>query len=140
MLALSTNILFIVSTQKPNLRALQTSIKMVSDRPTWPFSKRPSYTRPKPPSPKRQFCLKFLVAAASSRKVKVCCNILTVPVPMDNQILLRVQSTLWLKFVVLFFIVTISCVFLNVYTINQSMELGQLYYATTWPLLTRFQS
>lgn len=33
---------------------------------------RPLYTRPKPPSPNRQSFLKFLVAMASSRKVKIC--------------------------------------------------------------------
>lgn len=42
---------------------------------TCPLSKRPLYTRPKPPSPNRQSCLKFLVAAASSRKVNVCAAI-----------------------------------------------------------------
>lgn len=39
---------------------------------TCPLSRRPLYTRPKPPSPNMQSCLKFLVAAASSRKVKIC--------------------------------------------------------------------
>ena len=33
---------------------------------------RPLYTRPKPPSPNRQSFLKFLVAIANSRKVKIC--------------------------------------------------------------------
>jgi hypothetical protein len=79
MLAFPTNILLNVSTQKPNLRGFSFTIKMsmrhVSDMLTCPFSKRPLYTRPKPPSPKRQSCLKFLVAAASSRKVKVCAAI-----------------------------------------------------------------
>lgn len=36
------------------------------------LSNRPLYTRPKPPSPRRHSCLKFFVAAASSRKVKIC--------------------------------------------------------------------
>lgn len=39
---------------------------------TWLLlSNRPLYTRPKPPSPKRQSALKFFVAAASSRNVNV---------------------------------------------------------------------
>uniref|UniRef100_A0A0A9DEH4 Uncharacterized protein n=1 Tax=Arundo donax TaxID=35708 RepID=A0A0A9DEH4_ARUDO len=39
---------------------------------TCPFSMCPLYTRPKPPSPNRQSFLKFLVATANSRKVKIC--------------------------------------------------------------------
>lgn len=43
------------------------------DRPTWlVLSNRPLYTLPKPPSPKRQSALKYLVAAANSRNVNVC--------------------------------------------------------------------
>lgn len=35
------------------------------------LSNRPLYTRPKPPSPKRQSALKYFVAAANSRNVNV---------------------------------------------------------------------
>lgn len=37
----------------------------------WPESKKPLKTIPKPPSPSKLDNLKFLVAAASSRKVKL---------------------------------------------------------------------
>lgn len=40
------------------------------------LSKRPLYTRPNPPSPNKHSCLKFFVAAASSRNVNVCAAML----------------------------------------------------------------
>lgn len=39
---------------------------------TWPLSRVPLYTLPKPPSPSRQSGVKWLVAMASSRNVKLC--------------------------------------------------------------------
>ena len=76
----STNVLldkwiFKLNRSKPETRVYLLKsqiIQTVAKRLTCPLSRRPLYTRPKPPSPNRQSCLKFLVAAASSRKVKIC--------------------------------------------------------------------
>ena len=64
----------IIISSNSDLWQNQASIKKF----TWPvLSSLPLYTRPNPPSPKKDSGLKFFVAAASSRKVNVWAAILT---------------------------------------------------------------
>jgi hypothetical protein len=62
-----------------NILTNQTKFTLRGRNWTCPFSRRPRYTRPKPPSPIRQSCLKFFVAFASSRNVNVCAAICVLP-------------------------------------------------------------